>query len=375
METVTMQCGRCGQIMAISTEHLGSQVHCPHCQAIVQTEFDAPQQQQSPKLAEPEIGGLPEKTESDSIFSPPEPSDDLFGAGAPPPKIEIPEAARHDPLESAEPPWYDTPQEAVSTEAPKFEHAMEPADETAATLGAPRVQKKRSMLAANLLIFLVPYSLLATGVIVYLLFFQNKTSIHPLEFLPDHKPKEGARKVEQIKHDLPLPEHLKTRLAHSIRVGDLEVTPVKVHLTRAGNLVLHLKMRNLSRDTLFNPISDDFLDLPEKNAAKGGANYTFLDAGSNRRYYGSFADREGPPDIDDFAGDIGPGQEETIRITTYPLNPKTDKAELRRLANSPDPLLWRIQVRRGFVNVRGNSISATTVIGVSFNAREIAKEG
>src|SRR5215471_17236419 len=87
METVTMQCGHCGQIMAISTEHLGSQVHCPHCQAIVQTQIEPPR---TPCPAEPEIGGLPGATESDSIFGPPEPSDDLFGAEAPPPKIEIP---------------------------------------------------------------------------------------------------------------------------------------------------------------------------------------------------------------------------------------------------------------------------------------------
>ena len=37
METVQMRCGNCNRMMAISVEHLGGQVHCPHCQAIVET--------------------------------------------------------------------------------------------------------------------------------------------------------------------------------------------------------------------------------------------------------------------------------------------------------------------------------------------------
>ena len=37
METVQLQCGSCMNMMAISAEHLGQQVQCPHCQAIVQT--------------------------------------------------------------------------------------------------------------------------------------------------------------------------------------------------------------------------------------------------------------------------------------------------------------------------------------------------
>ena len=35
---------------------------------------------------------------------------------------------------------------------------------------------------------------------------------------------------------------------------------------------------------------------------------------------------------------------------------------------------WRVQVRRGFVDVRGDQVSATAVVGVEFNARDIDKE-
>ena len=36
MEIIEIQCGSCNEMMAISVDHLGTQVHCPHCQAIVQ---------------------------------------------------------------------------------------------------------------------------------------------------------------------------------------------------------------------------------------------------------------------------------------------------------------------------------------------------
>ena len=35
METVNVQCGHCGQLLAVSKEHLGQQVRCPHCQQVV----------------------------------------------------------------------------------------------------------------------------------------------------------------------------------------------------------------------------------------------------------------------------------------------------------------------------------------------------
>ena len=72
-----------------------------------------------------------------------------------------------------------------------------------------------------------------------------------------------------------------------------------------------------------------------------------------------------------FNGEIGPGQEELIRISTGPKY----KADIRRIAESRENLVWRVQVRRGFVDVRGVPVSATAVVGVEFNAGAIAKEG
>src|ERR1700682_6198206 len=94
METVQLQCGNCGKVMAISTAHLGGQVRCPHCLTVVQA---PPQPAAAP--APPEVLPPPvEPGEVESIFAPEEPSDDLFGGSPQRPLVEMPELQ---PIESA----------------------------------------------------------------------------------------------------------------------------------------------------------------------------------------------------------------------------------------------------------------------------------
>src|SRR5262249_13829988 len=88
METMQLQCGRCGQVMAISLEHLGSQVQCPHCQTVVQTPAASSAPPEVKK--EPKVGGWLETPESESIFAAPPTSDDLFGDPAALPKVDLP---------------------------------------------------------------------------------------------------------------------------------------------------------------------------------------------------------------------------------------------------------------------------------------------
>ena len=71
-----------------------------------------------------------------------------------------------------------------------------------------------------------------------------------------------------------------------------------------------------------------------------------------------------------FGGDIGPGQEELVRLYTVPQYHDA----VRSIVASREPMLWRVQVRRGFVEVHGNPVSATAVIGVEFNAQDIERE-
>jgi hypothetical protein len=92
MATVNFNCERCGKLMAVSEEHLGKSVRCPHCQEIIQ----APGQPPGPA---PASTGVP----SEPVFTPPQAvftesifeemqqvaGDDLF-VDAPRPVVELP---------------------------------------------------------------------------------------------------------------------------------------------------------------------------------------------------------------------------------------------------------------------------------------------
>src|SRR4051794_17013317 len=86
METVNFQCGHCGKLMAVTTQMLGRQVRCPHCQQVVL----APAQSPAPRPSLVEDATLSVTEEHDSIFTPPsEAAEDLFG-DAPEPRLELP---------------------------------------------------------------------------------------------------------------------------------------------------------------------------------------------------------------------------------------------------------------------------------------------
>jgi hypothetical protein len=45
-----------------------------------------------------------------------------------------------------------------------------------------------------------------------------------------------------------------------------------------------------------------------------------------------------------------------------------------KIVKSDDHYLWRVQVRRGFVEKKGKNVSATAVIGVEFSPSEIERD-
>src|SRR5438270_4922717 len=126
MATVNFQCGHCGKLMAVGTEHLGQQVRCPHCQQVVLVPISAaplpvPEPAPSPPAAAqtPAAGPagwagerlfLPSHEDPEDIFTPPEETDDLFGASDAP-RIEMP----------AEPPPAPEFTPAVATASPSAE--------------------------------------------------------------------------------------------------------------------------------------------------------------------------------------------------------------------------------------------------------------
>jgi hypothetical protein len=93
VETVQLQCGSCMNMMAISSEHLGQQVQCPHCQSVVQTP-PASAFGLAPPGPDPTYSAPPPITateQPESIFAEAEPSDDVFDQSPRLPKVHMPE--------------------------------------------------------------------------------------------------------------------------------------------------------------------------------------------------------------------------------------------------------------------------------------------
>lgn len=379
METVQLQCGNCQKLMAISVEHLGSQVHCPHCRAVVQT---PPPAAPPPTPAQPAPPPTPtfETRTGDDIFSPPEETgDDLFG-GPPQPQVEMPPEV---------PPGVPAPMfpEAFVPTPPVPPGAPEPvaADPGAAIETVPvpaedqedltqfqreRPSSDKSMLLPMLLIFLVPWGIFWPAVALYF-WSQLANRPHPFDTLPDKEPtKGGPREVERVQHDIPLAPHQVTTLGNPVVVGAVEVTPQKVFVNDEGNLVLALNVKNVSPNLAFTPISDKYLEVTSKrNSAKP---YTFLESRDFHRLYGGYLEwRKDGKQIDWRQADLRPGEQEQVLLSTMDKDRKT----VRKLAASDDKLLWRVQVRRGFVEYRGKQVPATAVIGVRFSPSQIARPG
>ena len=94
MPAVHFQCGHCSKLMAVSHEHLGKQVRCPHCQQVVVAPSPQPPESTAveappPPLPETILHTPTSGADPEDIFSPAEASEDLFGQ-PPPPRLEMP---------------------------------------------------------------------------------------------------------------------------------------------------------------------------------------------------------------------------------------------------------------------------------------------
>lgn len=244
---------------------------------------------------------------------------------------------------------------------------------------------------ALVLIPLISYSILATIAVVMLL--SRSQAADPFEFLPDREgdlkgakhSKPAAATYDRVRPENDLSNRLKVPLGQTIQLGDLAVTPQRVELRRVefhrpgfapepaleDSLVLRLHFRNISRDVAFSP-TDPFFDRCWKGVASGKKPYTFLDIGKDRLWGGPLPWSPGRPlgERDTIDGQqykiLQPGEELTSLVCTDP----EDHAG-RLLASYRGDLLWRVQVRRGLVQVRDREYSATAVIGVPFKDTDI----
>ena len=460
METVNFQCGHCGKLMGVSTAFLGQQVRCPHCQGIVvaPAASAAPAPPSDPTDSTIAFDSKPD-VEPDSIFSPPEASsDDLFDRPSAP-QIEMPpdqtelllNVPAPAPAPAPQPPFPATtqtflpggpPQAPIDTNAPTVALTTSESAPTWMTNGpggasttllqpeptaslpvevpsavvrpARRPSGGAGPLTFIIIFSLISYALLATVYIIVLV--NNRPNPYPLlEFMPDvdgDNPgvKKGQartlteKKIREL-NQTDLPKSLIVGLGKTIRVGDLEVKPLKVELRTVGvldehhprpepcpheSLVLTLQVRNLATDYRFSPLDnyfdrkyDHFLVDPTKNRA-GAEPMTFLVVGK-KRFFGGPAEwvpRKRSPQLKidrqwiDAAGrtntdeGLAPGAVLQTTICTDGFDPD--------VANTLDtyegPLLYRVHVRRGLVAVGDRRVSATAVIGVEFTDRDYRRQ-
>jgi hypothetical protein len=261
---------------------------------------------------------------------------------------------------------------------------------------------KGGWLIALLIVPLISYSILATIAVVYLRFFQQPASNqpHPLEMIPDMEGENpgvrpAKKKVSINFHGRPendLPAHLRTGLNTPIRIGDIELTPLAVQFRTIDflippskpepsanpSLVLSLRLVNRAKDVAFHPL-DPFFERrwkEIKGESKVGMPFTYLAVGNQRFFGGPISVEEWEERHERIKGqnlerELQPGETQETFICTSP-----DDAVQQAVAKTTQPMLWRVQVRRGLVRTpnRGE-LPASAVVGVEFTRDEILGHG
>jgi hypothetical protein len=181
----------------------------------------------------------------------------------------------------------------------------------------------------------------------------------------------------------PLPPSLRVALGRTLTIGDLEVTPrrvewgkVRINLGHAGPvavdnaaLILHVKLRNVSHAVSFYPLDAYF--NRQWGEGEGEKPLSVVEAGPARYYGGPARWRATVPKViegTNYDKALEPGESDEYLVCT-----NCYEAETQKLGKYTGPLLWRVQVRRGLVRYRDKDLSATAVIGVEFNDKDIAR--
>jgi hypothetical protein len=248
----------------------------------------------------------------------------------------------------------------------------------------------------RLALILAAYSLVVTALAVYGLFFKPTEKLdpgHPLSTIPDSFGEfdpASRKRVTQIKMPLDgeLPANQRTSLGGKIEIGQLAIEPVLVEkrplkIIREGKkagdvvvrpqgnsaLVLHLKVTNTSTDTPIFPLDPAFTRAAKSDDQPA----TRLLMGKRTLYGGAiswpFGERIKREYEEQQARDfesLAPGQ--TREYIVFTNEDSTLTSQIKKLT---EPLLWRIQVRRGVVPLKGKDVPVTAIIGVEFKASDV----
>jgi hypothetical protein len=283
---------------------------------------------------------------------------------------------------------------------------------------------------------LVSYSVLVTILAVYLFYRVGQEATptaaqpgpSPLENLPSFDPSDPnhdthlknqgklnwINNVDLAKATAELPPNQIIQLGKKLRLGDLEVEPLRVDRETVSvvvgewkpepctypSLVLTLKLRNVSDNVVFQPM-DPFFD--RKWEPKGGAAppLTILELTekdhANRFLFGGPADyhkaakgsSKGASDFVVRAKDadsatnkteqvLSPGEEKEFFVCTDGGKGSEQKGKdaFEAFDNYHGKLLWRVHLRRGLVIVdEHRCVPVSTVVGVEFTDADYRKDG
>ena len=230
METVQIQCGNCGKVMAIALQHLGTQVHCPPLsgdRAGTAAARSKPFARHLARVRRCRVSGetwarwrasLPGRRFLEDLSTP--------GLG-----VRWWRCRRQPRVASRRPRKAELDLPTITEAIAPRQHRKDPqllarqGQRNAVRLGrcphraarparqarfrgppeyggrvnalevrSPHRPEPRGLMVPILLIFLIPYSILATAVIAYLLYTRG-IAFDPLETLPDPKPNEGPRRA------------------------------------------------------------------------------------------------------------------------------------------------------------------------------------
>ncbi len=252
---------------------------------------------------------------------------------------------------------------------------------------SPHARPKSSpsgFLTPMLLVFLLPYSITVTIVLIYML--MNWPTQDPLERMLEEQQGKDAP-VERVKHDSPLSKKLRVALNDSLEVGSVKVVPKKVTLSNL-TLSLYVQLQNTSENLRFNPFPQKFATYRPitsyRTRREGNKTfrdkipkaipYVFLEGEGVRRVYGgtvNWLTEEGGERLGKQASKLEPGQSHLVILQT---DLKND-AQIANVLNSPKPLLWRIHLRRGLEKIDDKDRSITCVVGIEFSGKQVTAKG
>ncbi|NBR06750.1 MAG: hypothetical protein EBT92_13380 [Planctomycetes bacterium] len=419
MSIYHFKCVSCTKLMGITEDFLGKQMRCPHCQTIQMVPLidaagnaEAPPTTPTPSVEpdtdvmnynyQPAAASAPQDLPQEILPFPTIDQPPVVAANEAPevsPTVEVNDAgaATTDFMASEK-------NEAVQGNAPApWDNAPSITGEAA----RKRPVGSKSMAMPILFFSLLSYSIMATAILILIL-VRMKTGgpLHPLEYIPDVDGDNPGAKRTKIRFNNDkertqeiVPAHLRTKIGVAIRVGELEVTPLAVEkatvavlvsgFSRAepckeDSLILKLKLKNVSADQSFCPLDYYFnrkwkeksknsypppftlvqfgTEKPEKSFFGGPANWLPLALAGSKKSQSSRETVENE-NLDKI---LEPGEEMTAFLCT-----DGDDSSTQAIFNHQGPMLWRLQVRRGLVQVGAKEIPATAVIGVEFGATDI----